>query len=383
MNNNQDPRRQQNGYGPLGEPQIRRTYTPEEAGHSKHRKPVSRFSYNFRRRRRPKLNIAVLVITLVLVLIIGVCAYLLISGKNQVQPSAPADSKDAETTEALTTEDPRPYFELTLSADEVHSGSLILVNAYNTYLFPEDMEGDIVNISDYKTENYNVSGYSTSVQAAKITLDIFNRLTDDFYNETGFKYLQINSAYRSKEAQESLYAQYVRDYGEDYAKKYVANPGESEHHTGLGIDLNVNRNGAITYVESDDGCAWFRENCQRYGFILRYPKDKVHLTGISFESWHFRYVGVPHAQIMEDMNFCLEEYIDYLKDYTYDGICLGYNEETGVYDMKAEEFYEAESAVMIYYVPEGEEGAVALVPKDCEFTVSGNNVDGYIITCSK
>ena len=80
-----------------------------------------------------------------------------------------------------------------------------------------------------------------------------------------------------------------------------------------------------------------------------------------------------------------EEYIDYLKSYTYDGICLGYTDETGVYDMKAEEFYEAESGVMIYYVPADmeEDTTETLIPKDCVYTVSGNNVDGFIITCSK
>ena len=157
----------------------------------------------------------------------------------------------------------------------------------------------------------------------------------------------------------------------------------SEHHTGLGIDLNVNRDGAISYVESDEGCQWFREKCQEYGFILRYPKDKVHLTGINHESWHYRYVGVPHAQIMEDLNLCLEEYTDYVKSYTYDGICMGYSDETGAFDMKADEFYE-NGGTMIYYVPAEEDGTTSFfVPKDCEYTVSGNNVDGFVVTCEK
>jgi len=389
MNNNQDPRRFDNGYDPLGQPQVKRTYTPEEAGHDKHRKPVSRLSYNRRRRQRPKLNAAAVIITLIFILITGLCIFLIASGLNR-----PSDNKNDdpgkspvpdETTEAVTTEDPLPYFTAELTKDQISYGELILVNSYNEYLFPEEMEGDVVNISEYKNEYYGMSSYSTSVKASKVALDAFNRLTEDCYNETGFKYLQINSCYRSREEQETLYAQYVEERGEEYAKAYVANPGESEHHTGLGIDLNVNREGAISYVESDAECEWFREKCQEYGFILRFPKDKVHMTGISHESWHYRYVGVPHAQRMEDMNFCLEEYIDYLKSYTYDGICLGYDDETGVFDMKAEEFYEAESGVMIYYVPadEGEESTDTLIPKDCTYTVSGNNVDGFIITCTK
>lgn len=388
MNNNQDHKRQSGGYEPLDGPQVKRTYTPEEAGHEKHRRPVTRMSYNSRRRKRPKLNFGVLAITAMFLLVIGLCLFLLISGltrTDETKRPAGAETTFSGGTEAATTEDPLPYFTVELTSEDVHKGELILVNSLNMYLFPEEMEGDIVNISSVKNEYYGLSSYSTSVEAAGVTIDAFNKLTEDYYNETGFRWLQINSSYRSREAQEALYAQYVKDYGADYAAQYVANPGESEHHTGLGIDLNVNRDGAISYVESDEGCAWFRENCQTYGFILRYPKDKVHLTGINHESWHYRYVGVPHAQITEDMNFCLEEYIDYVKSYTYDGICLGYSEDTGVYDMKAEEFYEAESGVMIYYVaadPENDKTQVN-IPKDCEFSVSGNNVDGFIITCTK
>ena len=386
MNNNQDPRRRENGFDPFGQPQVKRTYTPEEAGHDKHRKPVSRLSYNRRRRQRPKLNAAAVIVTLIFLIIAGLCIFLIASGLNKPSEEGkkdPANIVTDETTEEVTTEDPLPYFEISLDKAQVHYGDLILVNSYNEYLFPEEMEGDLVNIAENKNEYYGKSGYSTSVLVGKVTIDAINRLTEDYYNETGFKWLQVNSAYRSRQDQEDLYAQYVQDYGEDYARSYVANPGESEHHTGLGIDLNVNRNGTISYVGTDAECEWFRENCQNYGFVMRYPGDKVHMTGISYESWHYRYVGVPHAQIMEDMNFCLEEYVDYLKSYTYDGICLGYTDETGVYDMKAEEFYEAESGIMIYYVEAVEDVTEVLIPKDCIYTVSGNNVDGFIITCSK
>ena len=91
MNNNQDPRGRSGGYGPIDEPQIKRTYTPEEAGHDKHRRPVTRLSYNSRRRKRPKINGAVLVITLIFLLIIGLCIFLLISGKNRTEPSGSSD----------------------------------------------------------------------------------------------------------------------------------------------------------------------------------------------------------------------------------------------------------------------------------------------------
>lgn len=391
MNNNQDPRRPYgNGYGPMGEPQVKRTYTPEEAGHDKHRKPVSRFSYGHRRRKkRPTVNVAAVIITLVFALIIGLCLFLIISGKNRVTDSGVKDpAKDVlaeETTEAVTTEDPLPYFTLALEERQIYYGDLILVNAYNEYFFPEEAESEIAVIAEEKNEYYGLSDYTSSTELSSIAIDAFNRMTLDFFNETGFKWLQVNSAYRDLESQTQIYADYARDYGEDYAKAYVANPGFSEHHTGLGVDVNVNIEGTVMPVVDNAECQWFRDRCQDYGFVLRYPEDKVHLTGINHESWHYRYVGVPHAQIMEDLNYCLEEYIDYLKSYTYDTICLGYLPETGVYDMTAEEFYEAESGTMIYYVGYDitAEKNETFVPKDCEYTVSGNNVDGYIITCTK
>lgn len=370
------------GYDPLEGPQVKRTYTPEEAGHDKHRRPVSRYSLTRRRRKKVKVNAAAVVVTLVFALVIGLSLFLIISGKNRPDPNTYEDpTVPEETTEAVTTEDPLPYFTLELFENGIYYGDLILVNSYNEYVFPEEMENDLVTIEDNKSEYCTSSGYSTHISGT--ALEAFNLMCKDYFDATGFQWLQINSAYRSREHQEQLYSDYVRDYGEEYAKQYVANPGFSEHHTGLGIDLNVNRNGAISYIESDEGCAWFRENCNNYGFILRYPDDKVHLTGISYESWHYRYVGLPHSQIMKDMNFCHEEYIDYIKAFTYDTNCLGYSVETGVYDVKPEEFYEAERGVMIYFVPGGEKSVETFVPKDCEYTVSGNNVDGFIITCVK
>ncbi len=59
---------------------------------------------------------------------------------------------------------------------------------------------------------------------------------------------------------------------------------------------------------------WIEENAWKYGFILRYPEDKTELTGIQYEPWHIRYVGLPHSAIMKEKNFVLEEYMDYLKE---------------------------------------------------------------------
>lgn len=103
---------------------------------------------------------------------------------------------------------------------------------------------------------------------------------------------------------------YTRDMAESYASMWVAIPGTSEHHTGLAFDIV-----ASDYVVLDSSQAttrvqqWLMENCHNYGFILRYPEDKVNITGINYEPWHYRYVGVEAATYIMEHGICLEEYL--------------------------------------------------------------------------
>ena len=270
---------------------------------------------------------------------------------------------------------------LTLTEEDVHTGDLILVNYAYPYTFPADAEAEITPVSAYKNDKYYVRDNTSKLR--KSTIEKFNILTEAYFAATGFSSLQVNSGYRSYQEQVDLYASYVETNGEEYAKAYVANPGYSEHHTGLAMDLNVYVPGeGIYYVESYEPCAWFRENCEDYGFILRYPSEKVDITGINYESWHYRYVGTPHSQIMEDRNLCLEEYIDFLRSYTYEGTRLLYNMETGTAETIApDDPYE--EGILIYYVPAEEGETQCPIPADCTYTVSGNNVDGFIVTAEK
>lgn len=119
--------------------------------------------------------------------------------------------------------------------------------------------------------------------------------------------LKINSTYRDSETQEALFSQKVTDIeNEGYtfeeatekAKQEVAMPEFSEHQTGLAIDF-----GDVTTYD------WLREHAHHYGFILRYPEDKTHITHVMYEPWHFRYVGVEHAKQMHKHQLTLEEYL--------------------------------------------------------------------------
>ena len=120
------------------------------------------------------------------------------------------------------------------------------------------------------------------------------------------------SAFRSYERQKEIYDDSMIRRGKTHTNSHIAFPGTSEHQTGLAIDLGL-RQDHIDFIcpeFPDTGiCRLFREKASDYGFILRYPPGKEHITGISHEPWHFRYVGRPHAQIMEQEGLTLEEYV--------------------------------------------------------------------------
>ena len=116
------------------------------------------------------------------------------------------------------------------------------------------------------------------------------------------------SGYRSRAEQEAIFSSSLRENGEAFTRAYVALPGCSEHQTGLAIDLGENR------PDLD-----FIRRAAEYGFILRYPEDKAAVTGIQFEPWHFRYVGWPHARLMERDGLVLEEYHRLLEGYPESG----------------------------------------------------------------
>ena len=95
------------------------------------------------------------------------------------------------------------------------------------------------------------------------------------------------------------------------AAKWVAPPGYSEHHTGLAVDIVTLSNQVLSEAFAQtDAAKWMAANAHRFGFVIRYPKDKQEITGIAYEPWHLRYVGDQAAQYMYENNLCLEEYLD-------------------------------------------------------------------------
>ena len=132
----------------------------------------------------------------------------------------------------------------------------------------------------------------------------------------GYTGLSVTSAYRSYSYQDTLYKNQVAaltpTYGDkapEKAAEAVTYPGASEHQSGLCADLH-NLPAASQAFANTPEYTWLYENCYKFGFILRYPKDKQEITGIMFEPWHYRYVGRYHAEKIMKEGLCLEEYVE-------------------------------------------------------------------------
>lgn len=122
--------------------------------------------------------------------------------------------------------------------------------------------------------------------------------------------IYITSPYRSYSYQKSLYNNYAKENGTEKADTFSARAGYSEHQTALAIDITA-KGLMYTKFATTKEFEWMLKNCYKYGFILRYPKDKERQTGYMFESWHYRYVGKKIAKYIHDNGITYDEYYEY------------------------------------------------------------------------
>lgn len=247
--------------------------------------------------------------------------------------------------------------------DEIYSGNTILVNKD----YPSHVDGiDLVPLIENMSDTYTVS--DSSVYVNRSIVDSMNKMFDDYHALYGDNDIFVACAYRSYDTQLQLYNEEIAS-GSPTASDSVAPPGYSEHQTGFVFDLDRIDDGGIAGIAFDGtgDTKWFLDNCANYGFIVRYPSDKVSITKYEYEPWHYRYVGIPHALYMKQENLCFEEYIDKLKETSIDNP-LAVSDKSG-------------STWAMWYVKatDGDETEIS-VPKDLKYEISGNNVDGFIVT---
>ena len=187
----------------------------------------------------------------------------------------------------------------TISSDD--DNLLVLVNKYHTV--SKDYKPAGMVKMDNKMTTY------ADLELKKEAYDAYKQMYKDAC-DLGFD-LKVCSAYRQYSTQISLYVNSLKNRGRETTNLRSAYPGRSEHHTGLALDITSKSMGMTLsqdFADYDDG-KWLNENCQEYGFILRYPKGKTEITGYAYEPWHFRYVGVDIAKDIMARGITLEEYV--------------------------------------------------------------------------
>ena len=202
------------------------------------------------------------------------------------------------------------YLEYIHSKDEY---IYTLVNKQNPVdkTFPEDQDALIEIPAKYRKTDVIYLHYIAEKALEAMMQDMFALGYNDTY---------VTSAYRRYDKQKQIFDKYVNDlvnqgmsYDDAYAEvlKDTALPGQSEHQTGLCVDLTTKSIMTVDNRFADtEVFAWLQHNAWKYGFVLRYPEDKVNITGYSYESWHYRFVGFEVAKIMHQTGLCYEEYIE-------------------------------------------------------------------------
>lgn len=191
-----------------------------------------------------------------------------------------------------------------LSIDIVNDDSItVLVNKQNS-LSESYAPSDLVTVSvPTVLENPEVK------QMRKVAADALKEMFDKA-KESNI-YLHARSGYRSYQTQVQLFNNYVSRHGEEAANRYSARPGQSEHQTGLVMDVtseSVNFQLTEQFGETKEGI-WLRDNAHKFGFIIRYPKDMEHITGYIYEPWHIRYLGVEVATKVYESGLTYEEFL--------------------------------------------------------------------------
>lgn len=241
----------------------------------------------------------------------------------------------------LTNDSPKLARTLSLGEGQsVYSGNLILINKdielhqdpENLAPIPADIAANVVVDSDSLLDANTIKPLQQMFEAAQ---------------EDGVQHFIINSTYRSGATQQQLFD----ENGPDYALP----SGHSEHQTGLSLDIGSTQ-GTIDNTPEGE---WLAKHAHEFGFILRYPENKTDITGIAFEPWHFRYVGLPHSAIIEKKDLAFEEYIKFIKKkkeytYTFEGVD--------------------------YFIQYTDSKKSVKIPDTEEYSLSGDNQKGFIVT---
>lgn len=242
-------------------------------------------------------------------------------------------------------------FTIEVTKSMIFEGDLLLVN--KDHPVPEGLhpEAEAVSLVQHADLIDGFGVLDNSILLSPRLVEQFTRMVKAAEKDGVHQFL-ISSGYRDESKQDELY----REMG----SKRALPAGYSEHNLGLSLDIGSSQ-GEMS--EAPEGL-WLKKHAWKYGFILRYPEDKTAITGIRFEPWHFRYVGLPHSAIMQEEGLVLEQYLDELKkrkrlSATVDG-----------------------QDYRVFYYPVSKDQVIH-VPVQGKYNIAGNNMDGIIVTVAE
>ena len=306
------------------------------------------------RRQRKKysrvLLLAIFAVTALLLLtslIFGVC--LMVDGLigDTETPVPPPTNNNANSS--------IQYDRVTQLASGIRQGILLNVNDQHAFDFENeiDMKNIAENRANYQEEFNTYSVIDLSWMLESETLDAFNRMMLKYYEVFGEEeHIWVVSAYRS--------------YEDQLQGSYDSLPGFSDHHTGLCVAIKTGDRSGANRRELDAE-HWIYQNCHKYGFVVRYPDHKSEITGISGYDYCLRYVGVAHATYMTQYDLCLEEYTKHVSEVATKDNPIKFQAVDG-------------NQYSVYYVKAEDDLITLEVPKNYNYTISGDKIGGCIIT---
>ncbi|MBQ5335555.1 MAG: D-alanyl-D-alanine carboxypeptidase family protein [Oscillospiraceae bacterium] len=259
-----------------------------------------------------------------------------------------SDPSESSTTSATTAYSvPADAQTTDIANAEVHNGSLILIDASHALVSAPAM----TPFSSIKYDHIRLPNRGLLVN--NLMIDQMVKMFNGFFASTGKNNLMV------------------------YATTLMPSAPEfkidlPERAAGLSLDISVLNEaaGKHTGLTGDGEYAWMPKNAPQYGFVVRYTADKTEKTAIKGISWHYRYVGVPHAQYMTEKGLCLEEYLDELRSHPWEGEHLKMSYGGKNYE--------------VYYVPASQMGTTTSIPYPAGTSpvISGNNMDGFVVACT-
>lgn len=224
--------------------------------------------------------------------------------KNEDSKASSSIEKNSDTKSVIMQKIPKET-NVAKQLYQKNQALLVLVNKANP--IPSDYDAQLMSICNGR------------LQASSLLYEDLKAMLADADTAGGYSYL-ISSAYRSSKKQQKLVDEDVRTFmnqGMSYEEalektlEETQPAGYSEHQTGLALDILCSENMNLDISQADcKGNRWMRKNCYKYGFILRYPKEKEEITNISYEPWHFRYVGKETAAFLWENDLTLEEFYE-------------------------------------------------------------------------